>query len=246
MSESSEMSFLQHLIELRKRVIRSLWGVVIGFGIAYYFSSQVYDWMLAPLCEAFHDTGKCPVVYLGVAEPFMVYLKAGLIGGIFLASPWIFYQIWCFISPGLKSTEKRYVVPFVITATTMFVGGALLGYYFIFPMAFPFFREQAGALIQPMVSMDSYFSFASGLLMAFGALFEIPVFVILLNFVGLIHSRSLWRTWRIAVSVIFVLAAIFTPADPYTMLLVGCPLAVLYLIALVVCSLHDRLRGRTA
>jgi sec-independent protein translocase protein TatC len=244
MAESGEMSFLEHLVELRKYMIRALWGVLIAFGIAYYYSNQIFDWLLRPLCEAFHDTAKCPVVYLGVVEPFMVYLKVGLVGGIFLAAPWIFFQIWNFISPGLKSTEKKYVIPFVVTASTMFVGGALLGYYYIFPMAFPFFRDQAGPMIQPMVSMDSYFGFASGLLFAFGALFEIPVFVILLNLIGVLHSQTLWRTWRVAVAIIFVLAAVLTPADPYTMLLLGCPLAGLYLAALAFCSLNDRVRGK--
>lgn len=245
-TESNEMSILGHILELRKRLILSMWGILIGFGVAYSYSDRIYDWIMAPLCKAFEDTGKCPVIYTGVAEPFLVYLKVGLVGGIFFATPWIFFQVWKFISPGLKAAEKRYVVPFVFTASTMFVGGALLGYYFIFPMAFPFFREQAGSVVQPMLSMEAYLSFASGLLFAFGILFEIPVFVILLNFIGILHSKSLWKTWRPAVAVIFILAAVFTPADPYTMLLVGVPLASFYLIALVVCSLHDRLRSRAS
>lgn len=244
MAENGEMSFFQHLVELRRRVILSLWGVLVAFGIAYYYSTPIFDWLMRPLCEAFHDTPTCPVVYLGILEPFMVNLKVGFVGAIFLAAPWIFYQVWKFISPGLKSNEKKYVIPFVVVATVMFVGGAMLGFYFIFPFAFPFFRDQAGPHIQAMVSMDSYFSFASGILLAFGLLFEIPVFVILINLIGLVSSKTLWRTWRIAVAGIFVIAAIITPADPYTMLLLAVPLSLLYIIALGVCSLNDRFRGR--
>lgn len=244
MTETKEMTFLQHLVDLRKRVIHSLWGVLICFGIAYHFAEQIFGWMLKPLCNAFGSQDSCPIVFTGLAEPFMVYLKVGLVAGIFLASPWIFFQVWNFISPGLKSEEKKYVIPFVFVATVMFVGGALLGYLYIFPMAFPFFLSQAMAPIRPMLSMQDYFSFASGLLFAFGALFEIPVFVILINFIGLVHSKTLWKTWRFAVAGIFVLAAVLTPADPYTMLIVGLPLAVLFLVALGLCSLHDKVRGR--
>jgi sec-independent protein translocase protein TatC len=238
----NEMSFLEHLIELRKRLVRSLWGVVIGFLVVYHFSEKLYDFLLQPLCKVLGE--KCSVVYTGIAEPFLVYLKVGFVGGIFLAIPWIFFQIWQFISPGLKSHEKRWVLPFVAVGSLMFIAGAFLGYFFIFPFAFEFFVAQAMAPIMPMLSMSNYFSFVSGLLFAFGFLFEIPVFVVFLNLIGLVSAKTLWRTWRYAVAVIFILAAIFTPADPYTMLLVALPLSVLYILALLVCSLLERFRER--
>jgi sec-independent protein translocase protein TatC len=242
---TEELSFLDHLVELRKRLIRSLYGVFIGFGLIYHFAEELFDWLIQPLCKAIKD-GACPLIYTGVAEPFMVYLKVGLLGGFFASMPWIFYQIWAFISPGLHAHERRWVIPFIIIGSAMFVGGALMGYFVIFPLAFDFFLKQALAPIQPMLSMADYFSFASGLLFAFGFLFEIPVFVLLLNLMGVISAKSLWKTWRYAVAGIFILAALVTPADPYTMLLLGIPLSIFYVGALVACSLLERLRRKTS
>ncbi|MDB5038553.1 MAG: preprotein translocase subunit TatC [Bacteriovoracaceae bacterium] len=240
----SEMSFLDHLVEFRMRVIRSLIGVLVGFALVYHFSEQLYNFLLQPLCRTFND--RCPVVYSGVAEPFLVYLKVGFVGGLFLAIPWIFYQLWMFISPGLHGNEKKWVVPFVFIASFMFMAGSLLGYFFIFPFAFQFFASQAMAPISPMLSMSDYFSFASGLLFAFGFLFEIPVFVVLLNFIGLLSAKTLWKTWRYALAGIFILSAIVTPADPYTMMMVGVPLSLLYMAALVICSLSENFRKKPA
>lgn len=240
-----EMPFFGHLTELRNRIVHSFAGVLVGFLVAYAYAEKIFDWLLQPLCAAFKKPD-CPVVFTGVAEPFMVYLKVGFIGGIFLAAPWIFYQVWGFIRPGLHAHEKKYVTPFVTIASFMFVGGGLLGYFFIFPLAFEFFLQVATPNIQPMLSMSEYFSFASGLLLAFGILFEIPVFVVLLNLMGMISSKTLWKTWRPVAAGIFVLAAILTPADPYTMLLLGCPLTVAYLLALGVCSVLESLKTSKA
>lgn len=237
----TEMSFLEHLAELRKRILNALWGVVLGFIVVYYFSEQVFDWLLLPLCGAFKNS-ECRVITTGVAEAFMVYLKTGIIGGVFVASPWIFYQIWKFISPGLHGHEKKYVLPFVFAGSLMFVGGALFGYFYIFPFAFEFFLSYTGDLIIPMPAMSAYFGFASGLLIAFGLLFEIPVFVVLLNLLGVVQAATLWRTWRVALFCIFALAAILTPADPFTMLLLGAPLSFLYMVSLVVCSFLEKSR----
>jgi len=239
----SDMPILEHIRELRTRLIRSLAGVLIGFMVCYGASEQIFNWLIKPLCSAFnrHD---CPIVYTGVAEPFMVYLKLGFIGGIFVSAPWIFFQAWQFISPGLHPNERRYVVPFVSVASLMFVGGGLLGYFFIFPFAFDYFVHVAPIEIQPMISMSDYFGFASGLLLAFGILFEIPVFVVLLNILGVIRAETLWRTWRIALAIIFVMSAILTPQDPYTMLLLGVPLSCLYILALIVCTFIERAKGR--
>jgi sec-independent protein translocase protein TatC len=247
MSESDDrfelsQSFMDHLVELRKRLIYSVCGVGLGFSLSYSYAEKVFDILLEPLCKAF-QRDQCPIVYTSLVEPFLVYLKVGILGGFFLAVPWIFIQVWQFISPGLKAAEKKYVVPFVTVASVMFVFGGCLGYFFLFPMAFKFFLSIVPTSITPMLSMSDYFSLASGLLIAFGVLFEIPVFVVLLNLIGVLSSRSLWKTWRIAVALIFVLSAVLTPADPYTMLLMGVPLSVLYIAALVVCSLLEKARS---
>lgn len=240
----NEMTMFEHLKELRKRLVRAVLGVLVGFLIVYHFAEDLFSWLVKPLCHAIQGSQECPIVYTGVAEPFMVYLKVGLVGGIFVSAPWMFYQIWKFISPGLHYHEKKYVVPFVAVASIMFVGGALLGYFFIFPLAFEFFLQVATPEIHPMLSMSDYFGFASGLLLAFGILFEIPVFVVLLNLIGVLKAKTLWKTWRPATAGIFILAAILTPADPYTMLLLGCPLAAAYILALCLCSVLEGLRSK--
>lgn len=239
MNEKSDMSFLDHLVELRKRVIHAMLGIVVGFGIAYYFAEIIFNWLSAPLCHAFKNDS-CRLITTGVAEAFIVYLKTGLIGGLFLASPWIFFQIWKFVSPGLHAKERRLVVPFVLAASIMFAGGALFGYFFIFPFAFEFFLSYAGELITPMPSMSSYFTFSSSLLIAFGLLFEIPVFVILLNLIGVVEAAWLWKTWRLAIFVIFGVSAVLTPADPVTMVLLGLPLSALYMLSLIICSFLEK------
>lgn len=236
-----EMSFLEHLSELRKRLIYAAIGLVIAFGVVYHFSEIIFQWLMNPLCGVFENQD-CQLITLGVAEAFMVYLKTGLLGGVFLAAPWIFFQIWRFISPGLHKNEKFYVLPFVLVASFMFVGGAGFGYFVVFPFAFEFFLTTLGPQITPMPSMNEYFGFASSLLFAFGALFEIPILVFLLNWIGIVSASSLWKTWRYAMVIIFALAAILTPADPLTMLLLGIPLSILYLASLALCSLSERAR----
>lgn len=240
----SEMPMLGHLEELRKRIIRSFYGILIAFFVVYHFAEKIFDFLLVPLCRKF-DAGKCPIVYTGVAEPFMVYLKVGVIGALFLAAPWIFLQVWGFVSPALKQSEKRWLLPFVVSASGMFIGGAFFGYFVMFPFAFDFFLTQALPPIQPMLNMSEYFSFISGLMLAFGILFEIPILVILLNLLGILPAATLWKTWRYGVAGIYLLAAVLTPADPYTMILLGTPLAVLYVMALAICSLLESLRAKS-
>ena len=240
---TSEMTFLDHLADLRKRLIHAFLGVIVCFVIVYTYSDQIFDLLMRPLCESFKN-GNCQLITIGVAEAFIVYLKTGLVGGIFLGSPWVFYQLWKFISPGLHQNEKKYIVPFIFSASLMFIGGACFGYFYMFPFAFKYLMSVSGSHIVPMPSMDLYFTFASTLLFAFGALFEIPILVVLLNLLGVLEARSLWNTWRYAIVIIFALSAILTPADPITMLMLGIPLTILYLSSLVACSLLERARKK--
>ncbi len=150
------MSFWEHVIELRKRVVLCLWGILVCFLVTYHFSERIFQFLMTPLCETFQDRA-CRMIYTSVAEPFLVYLKVGIVGGVFVSTPWILYQLWLFISPGLKAKEKKWVVPFVLIGSLMFLGGALFGYFFIFPFAFEFFLSQAWAPIEPMLSMADSF-----------------------------------------------------------------------------------------
>jgi sec-independent protein translocase protein TatC len=238
----SEMGFWDHLVELRKRVLLALWGVLVGFVLTYVFSEEIFNEMVAPLCEALGNQ-ECKLQALGLMEPFLVYLKVGFIGGLFLAAPWIFYQLWAFVSPGLRPQEKRYVIPFVFSASLMFVGGALFCYFMIFPPAFKFFVGTVGshAVLQP--SMDAYFNFAATLLLGLGLLFEIPVLTVLFHTLGLVQAASLWKSWRYAMIGIFVIAALFPTTDPLSLFLLAAPLCILYTLTLVLCSAIEKAKG---
>jgi sec-independent protein translocase protein TatC len=241
----SEMTFLDHLTEARKRIIHAFWGFLVGFGIAYSYSTEIFEWLKGPLCQALQKD-ECSIVYLGLAEPFFIYLKVGIIGGVFISAPWIFYQVWKFMSPGLRVNEKKWVFPFVFVASVMFTGGSLFGYFIIFPLAFEFFLSVAPLTVMPMLSMSNYFSFASALLFAFGTLFETPVIVVLLNLAGIVKAETLWKTWRYVVVGLFALSAIMTPADPYTMVLMAIPLTLLYMISLIICSMLENMKKASA
>lgn len=241
---TAEMSFLEHIGELRTRVLRSVIGVGVGFVIVYSQAEWVFSKLMEPLCGAFKNR-ECQLITLGLAEAFVVYLKTAIVGGIFLAAPWVFFQVWQFISPGLHAHEKKYLWPFVLSASVMFAGGGAFGYFFVFPFAFEFFLNLAGPEIMPTPSMANYFSFAVSLLFAFGALFELPVLVILLNLLGVLAAKDLWKTWRYAIVGIFILSAILTPADPFTMVLLAVPLSLLYLGALVVCSVLEKRKQKS-
>jgi sec-independent protein translocase protein TatC len=236
-----EMNFLDHLTELRSRFIKAIMGVVIGFLICYHFSEQIFNLLMQPLCGAFENQ-TCQLVTLGVAEAFFVYLKTGILAGFFISIPWIFYQVWKFVEPGLLPREKKLVLPVVFSASLLFVGGASFGYFVVFPFAFEFFLGVIGEGIAPMPAMQAYFSFAVQLLFAFGILFELPLVVIGTVYFGLVQTATLWRTWRYAIVGIFCVSAILTPADPFTMLLLGIPLSLMYIGSLFVCQFIERAR----
>lgn len=238
---SQEMNFLGHLTELRSRVLKSAIGVGLGFALAYSFAEEIFWQLMQPLCGAFENQ-TCQLITTGVAEAFFVYLKTGIVAGIFISAPWIFYQIWKFVEPGLLPSERRFVLPIVLSASLLFVGGASFGYFAVFPFAFDFFFEAAGPGIAPMPAMQAYFSFSVRLLLAFGVLFELPLVVIAAAYFGLVKVKTLWETWRYALVGIFSLSAILTPADPFTMLLLGVPLSILYIASIAIAQVLVRKR----
>ena len=231
-----QMPFLQHLAELRKCTVKSLIAVIIGFCICYSFAEPLFSWLTIPFNEAYRSTfSKDPkLVHTGLIEPFMVYIKVGLLGGVFLASPVVFYQFWKFISPGLRKSERRHVVPFVSLATIFFVGGALFGYFGVFPLGFSYFLTVAPAdYIEPMIRMQEYYQLASWMLVVFGIVFEGPLIVLYLVALGKIGSDQLIRPWRAILVGISIASALLTPADPGSMILMAAPLTVLYGITIV-------------
>ncbi len=238
------MPLTAHLAELRSRLIKSLVAVGVAFVLCYQFVETLMAWLIAPL-KALDPAAKVQVIGTGLAEAFFTKLKVSFIAGIFLASPMIFYQIWRFVAPGLYEHERRYVQPFVFFATGFFVCGAYFCYRLVFPTAFGFFLEEYGSIsIEPLLRISEYLSFASRMLLAFGVVFELPVFTFFLARTGIVDHKMMIGTWRYAVVGIFIVAAVLTPGpDVASQLLMATPLLVLYVASIGVAYAFARPRG---
>lgn len=225
------MSLTEHLAELRTRLIRALAATAIGFGLCYFWASELVTFLLRPLRDQGLDVS---VIGTGVTDAFFIKLKVAAIAGIFVASPVIFFQGWRFVSPGLYKREKRVALPFSIAATFFFVMGAAFCYRVVFPVAFRFFLEQFQSIeLGPQIRISEYLTFASRMLLAFGITFELPVGSFFLARVGLITHRTLLDSARYAIVVIFVVAAVLTPGpDVASQLLMAAPLLVLYALSI--------------
>lgn len=235
-----KQTFIEHLEELRKRLIIALIAVGIGFGICYIFAKEIFQLLMIPLIKAL--PAGASMIFTSLPEAFFTYLKVALLAGIFVASPVVLYQIWLFVAPALYSHEKKYAIPFVIFSTVLFVGGAAFGYFVVFPFGFKFFMSFATDFIQPAPKLKEYLSFCSMLLLAFGLIFELPLFIFFLAKLGVVDARMLSRNRRYVIVGIFVIAAILTPPDVITQLMMAGPLLILYEISIWVAKIFGRKR----
>ncbi|MFC1862996.1 twin-arginine translocase subunit TatC [Thermodesulfobacteriota bacterium] len=242
MLEDEKQPFLGHLEELRKRLIYSAIAVAIGFVICYAFSEEFFNLLVSPLKEQLPDDDR--LIFTNLPEMFLTYLKTAIIGGILLTSPVIFYQIWMFVAPGLYKNEKKYIIPFVISSTILFVGGALFGYFVVFPFGFKFFLGYANDYIQAMPSVKQYFSFAIKLLFAFGVVFELPVVIFFLSRMGLVTASFLRKKRKYAILITFAMAAILTPPDIITQCMMAVPLIVLYEIGIIIAWISEKKKAK--
>ena len=243
--EDVKLPLTAHLEELRSRVIKSLGAVAVAFVGCYQVVEPLMNWLTAPVRQL--DPTKVQMIGTGLAEAFFTKLKVAFIGGIFLASPVIFYQIWKFVAPGLYENERRYVKPFVFFGTFFFVAGAYFCYRFVFPTAFGFFiQEYASVSVEPFLKISEYLSFASRMLLAFGVVFELPVFTFFFARVGMVTHKTMIAVWRYAIVVIFIVAAVLTPGpDVASQLLMAAPLLVLYTVSIGVAYAFGRRTSRT-
>jgi sec-independent protein translocase protein TatC len=226
------MGFLEHLEELRKRIIWSLAAVVAGFGVAFTYSDRIYAVMQQPILQALARHGlEERLVYLTPVEPFNVYLKIGLVGGIFLASPFVLYQVWMFISPGLYRREKRYILPFLVATVGLFLAGGYFGFRIAYPMALEFLIGY-GEQFQPMITIGAYASLFLTVVLGLGLVFEMPVLIFFLALMRVVSARFLWENFRYAVLGIFIVSAFITPPDVMSMFVFAGPMLGLYLISI--------------
>jgi sec-independent protein translocase protein TatC len=220
------MSFTEHLEELRRRLIICLVAVGIGFLISYYFAERLFALLMRPLIKVMPAGGK--LVFTALPEAFFTYFKVGLIAGVALASPVIIYQIWRFVAPGLYERERRRLLPIVLSSTLFFLGGALFGYFVVFPFGFKFFVSFAGDYVRVMPSLRESLGFATWLLLVFGIVFETPLVILILARLGIVDATKLRRNQKYAVLIIFIVAAVLTPPDLVSQLLMAVPLLALY------------------
>lgn len=230
-----------HLVELRKRLGLSVLSIFIAFIIAFVFHEVILEWITAPLNEALaqvaHLSKKAAdgmVTTHQVGGAFFVALKVSFFAGLIGALPFILYQIWLFIAPGLYSNEKKMVLPFVVGGTVMFVVGVLFAYYIVTPFGFQFLITFGSFLYTPLINIEDYVGFFTKIMMGFGIAFELPVFAYFLALLGLVTDKTLKDFFRYTVLIIFVLAALLTPPDILTQLLMAAPLIVLYGISILI------------
>jgi sec-independent protein translocase protein TatC len=227
------MSFLEHLDELRKRIVQSVLGVAIGVGLGFFFINPIVNFILTPTWRLLPAGSR--MIYTQPGEAFGLYVQIGLIVGVVLASPWIMYQVWLFIAPGLYANEKRFAVPFVLMSTTGFVGGAAFNHYIVFPFMMSFFASFNTADLIFMPRLEDVFDLYTKMLIGMGLVFQMPTVVFFLAKMRLVTARFLLRNTKYAVLAIFVVAAVVTPSgDMITQTIFAAPMLGLYALSILI------------
>jgi len=229
-----------HLFELRKRLGISVISVVISFFIMFYFHEFLLEWMIAPLNEALAEVGKKSVHAANgmvttsqVGGAFFVALKVAFFAGLMLALPVVLSQVWMFIAPGLYANEKKMILPFVFGGTLMFAVGVSFAYYVVTPFGFDFLITFGSFKFTPLINIEDYVGFFTKIMFGFGLAFELPVFAYFLGLLGLVDDRQMKSFFKYAVIIIFIVAALLTPPDILTQLLMAGPLIILYGISIL-------------
>jgi sec-independent protein translocase protein TatC len=244
MSEQQD-TFISHLVELRDRILRSLLVVAVVFIVLFIYpgSGPIYDYLAAPLMQALPEGAK--MIATGVITPFLVPVKVTVWVALMVALPYVLYQVWAFVAPGLYAHEKRLVLPLVIASTLLFVAGVAFCYYFVFGKIFAFINSFAPTSITPAPDIEAYFSFVLTMFLAFGVTFEIPVVVIVLARAGIVSVEQLKSARPYVIVGAFVVAAIVTPPDVLSQLLLAIPMCALYELGLLLARFMAKPEGRS-
>ncbi len=237
MREDEKLPFTSHLEELRSRLIKSAVAVGVGFGICYGFKEILFEILIFPLIRVMPEGGS--LIFTGLPEAFFTYLKVSFLAGILLVSPVLLYQFWMFVAPGLYKKERHLLGPVIAITSFFFIGGALFGYFVVFPSGFKFLLGFGTDYIRTLPSMREYLDFSTKLMIAFGLVFEMPVLLTFLARLGVTSVDALKRNRRYAVILSFVVAAFLTP-DVVSMLLMAVPLMILYEVAILGARLVTR------
>jgi len=238
------MSFLEHLEELRVRLMHAVAALVVGFGVCWNFHDRLFLFLTDPLRRAFP---KVEFIFTSPSEALMLHMKMAFFVGIFVAAPYVLYQVWLFVSPGLYPDEKRYALPFIAAGTFFFLAGAAFGHYFLFPLTFRFMVGFGGPGMKFMPRVGEYYTFYSWFLLGLGLVFQLPVIVFVVARIGLVTPRWLLRNFKYAILAAFAISAIITPTpDVVTQSLLALPMLGLYLLGVGVAWLFGRPRREVA
>src|SRR6267154_4668806 len=229
----TSMSFLEHLEELRKRIFHSLFAVAIGMGISWWYHEALFGYMQKPILDVLK--ANClpeKLVFLTPTEPFNLYLKVSALAGVFVTSPYVLYNVWLFISPGLYRKEKKYAVPFMVSTIFLFSAGGYFGYRIVYPAALDFLIG-FGKQFTPMITIHEYTDLFLTVILGLGLVFEMPILVFFLALMGVITAGWMWRNIRYAILGIFIVAGALAPSpDIYSMCVFAAPLLVLYALSI--------------
>jgi sec-independent protein translocase protein TatC len=231
---SQQDTFISHLVELRDRLLRSLLAIALVFIVVFIYpgSGPIYDFLAAPLMQALPEGTK--MIATGVITPFVVPVKITVFVALFIALPYVLYQAWAFVAPGLYTHEKRLVLPLVIASTVLFLLGVAFCYYFVFGKVFTFINSFAPQSITPAPDIEAYFSFVLTMFLAFGVTFEIPVVVVVLARAGIVSLEQLKQARPYMIVGAFVVAAVVTPPDVISQILLAVPMWLLYELGIFV------------
>ncbi len=251
--ESTRAPLIEHLIELRKRLIYSVLGFVVMFAICLYFAEEIYEFLVRPLSEALKDHPGRRLIYTGLTEAMLTQIKVSFFAALMLSFPIVAVQVWAFVAPGLYRNERRAFLPFLIATPVLFVAGAAMAYYVVFPLAWKFFLSfetlgagTGGLPIQFEGKVNEYLDLSMKLIFAFGVMFLMPVALTLLGYVGIISSEWLRDKRKYAIVLIFIVAAVLTPPDVFSQCSLAIPVCVLYEVSILLVRMTEKKRAAAA
>jgi len=235
-----KMSFLEHLEELRVRLVHAAVALCVGFALCWNWRGEIFHFLTQPLRSAFPEI---KFIFTGPSEALFLYMKMVFFVGIFVAAPYILWQVWAFIAPGLYAHEKGYAYPFIFFGSLFFIGGAAFGHFYLFPLTFRFLGAFGGEDMDFMPKVDEYFSFYSWFLLGLGLVFQLPIVIFVLSRIGLVTPGFLLRNFKYAVLAAFIIGAVITPTpDMVIQTFVALPMVGLYLLGVLVAFLFGKKR----
>ncbi len=242
-TDDKAQGLTEHLTELRTRIIYSLLGLLVTTGIAYAYSEQLFNLVRLPIAKYLTTGG---LVYTGPMDKFMAHIKIAVVFGIVTSCPFWLYQIWRFIAPGLYRDEKKYAALFISAGSILFLGGVVFAYLVALPMAFDFLFTFGGDVDKPMITIEQYLGFFNQFCLMFGVAFELPLILSILGMMGIVSQKFLIDKGRYAVMILAVIAAIITPPDVMSMIIMLVPLIALYYVGVVVVGIIEKGRRKAA